>query len=335
MEAATPFSPNISRFRPLQNQHAMTMSWHSGPSWRQIRQIRQLWQLSAVQPFCSSTWTLAMLKNAAGKVVLFWGKSNACSERTCFLGILCEFERRVMESDCEALFERLFGITSPLRGYELGSVACWRIRCCARVLGKLKFQRPVQEIQEDQHFAVNPTSSWRFSPKVIAVIVPVSVDCPAENESTKCRVLAMLLQLAATIIVILCHIHTYSYDTISYYSQGSPFALMNSGWTPAISSGVQPLKHSTRRATKPWPNVFDISFLQDSQLFEAGFLADRVFWESCYVLLALRLSKAPAFGDQSIGISLKRYSAVLFQRSMHLRTCHSNPFQPVPWCLLQ
>lgn len=66
MEATTPFSPNISRpFRPLQNaqnQHAMTMPWHSGPSWR--RQIRQLWQLSAVQPFCSSTWTLAMLKNA-------------------------------------------------------------------------------------------------------------------------------------------------------------------------------------------------------------------------------------------------------------------------------
>ena len=168
----------------------------------------------------------------------------------------------------------------------LGSVACWRIRCCARVLGKLKFQRPVQEIQEDQHFAVNPTSSWRFSPKVIAVIVkPVSVDCPAENESTKCRVLAMLLQLAATTIIIFIHIHT-----ISYYSQGSPFALMNSGWTPAISSGVQPLKHSTRRATKPWPNVFDISFLQDSQLFEAGFLADRVFWE--VVLLCLAGSKA-------------------------------------------
>ena len=36
-----------------------------------------------------------------------------------------------------------------------------------------------------------------------------------------------------------------------------PCALMNSGWTPAISSGVQPLKHSTRRATKPCrPNVF-------------------------------------------------------------------------------
>jgi hypothetical protein len=32
---------------------------------------------------------------------------------------VCEFERKVMESDCEALFERFFGITSPLRGYEL------------------------------------------------------------------------------------------------------------------------------------------------------------------------------------------------------------------------
>jgi hypothetical protein len=64
---------------------------------------------------------------------------------------------------------------------------------------------------------VNPTSSWRFSPKVIAVIVkPVSVDCPAENESTKCRVLAMLLQLAATTIIIFIHIHTYSYYFILF-----------------------------------------------------------------------------------------------------------------------
>ena len=161
-----PIQHPIFPFKTLQKKTAChDRPWHSGRG-----QIRQPWQLSAVQPFCSSTWTLAMRGSARQCARKSWAfaRQKQCLLRKNHFYPCLRFLWIWEHSDYDALFERLFGITSPLCScYELaGFVACWRIRCCARVLGKLKFQRPVQE---DRDFAVNPVSpmseilSWSSS----------------------------------------------------------------------------------------------------------------------------------------------------------------------------